>query len=210
MALAVIGAGFPRTGTLSLKTALEQLGFSPCHHMTEVFAHPEQWPHWDAAAEGRLGDWEDIFAPYRAVTDAPGCYFYRELAERYPDAKIVLTERDPERWYESMSATIFSQRHQGSMASSPVGPIIRKLAMRTGQAWAEEQREGPPGREQMIAAFVAHNAEVKRLIPPERLIVYQVAQGWAPLCSFLGGPVPTASFPRVNNAEEFHGIQVPA
>jgi hypothetical protein len=211
MALQVIGAGMPRTGTLSLKTALEQLGFSPCHHMTEVFAHPEQWPYWDRVGDGLTVEWEDIFGPYRATTDAPGCYFYRELAERYPDAKVVLTERDPDKWYESMAATIFSARHREGMVNSPVGAIIAKLA---GRSWAGREadllRHGPPPRERMIEMFKAHNAEVRQLIPAERLLVYQVSEGWAPLCRFLGVPQPPAPFPRVNSAEEFHSIQLPA
>ncbi len=210
MALAVIGAGYPRTGTLSLKKALEQLGFGPCHHMTEVFAHPEQWPFWHRVGDGQDVEWQDIFGTYRATTDAPGCYFYRELAERYPDAKVILTERDPERWYASMVATIFSPQHRQSLAGSPVGGIIAKLARRAMPDRDAILREGPPSRELLIGMFEAHGAEVRRVIPAERLLVYQVSEGWAPLCRFLGVQTPDAPFPRVNSAEEFHAIQLPA
>ena len=204
MALKVIGAGMPRTGTLSLKTALEQLGFGPCHHMTELFAHPEQWPLWDRIGEGEDVEWEEIFGPYRSVTDAPGVYFWRQLAARYPEAKMILTERDPERWYESMAATIFSPEHRRQLGDSPVGAIIGKLARRSWSGRDDAARQEPPSREVMIKLFEDHNAAVRAETPPERVLVYSVSQGWDPLCAFLGVPVPPTPFPRVNSAEEFH------
>lgn len=214
MSLQVIGAGMPRTGTMSQKLALEQLGFGPCHHMTEVFAHPWQWRLWDAAGDGTLKDWDEIFSVYRASTDAPGCYFWRELADRYPEAKMVLSLREPERWYESMMATIFTESHQRSMGESPIGPILRKLAGRMFPAVGPETTlvggGGPPNREQMMAGFEAHNAAVIAAIPPERLLVYRVSEGWEPLCRFLGVPVPQTPFPRVNSSEEFHAVPIPA
>ncbi len=210
MPLQVIGAGMPRTGTLSLKTALEQLGLGPCHHMTEVFAHPEQWPLWDRVGDGEEVEWEDIFGPYRSTTDAPGVFFWRQLAARYPDAKLILTERDPERWYESTAATIFSPQHREMLQGSPVGAIIGKL---TGRSWAgrdEIVRTGPPPREVMIELFEAHNAAVRSEVPAERLLVYSVSEGWDPLCKFLGVEVPDTPFPHVNSTEEFQAIEVPA
>ena len=208
MPLQVIGAGMPRTGTLSLKTALEQLGFGPCHHMTEVFAHPEQWPLWDRVGDGEEVEWEDIFGPYRSTTDAPGVFFWRQLAARYPDARLILTERDPDRWYESTAATIFSAQHREMLQGSPVGAIIAKLSR---QSWASRDdivRTGPPPREVMIELFKAHNAAVRAEAPPERLLVYSVSQGWDPLCKFLGVEVPDRPFPHVNSTEEFQTIEV--
>ena len=108
MGLSVIGAGFGRTGTLSLKNALEQLGFAPCHHMAEVFANPQQLPFWQRASAGERVDWEECFAGYRASVDWPAAYFWRELAETYPDAKVVLSTRDVDAWYESFRATILA------------------------------------------------------------------------------------------------------
>ena len=210
MALEVIGVGMPRTGTLSLKTALEQLGFGPCHHMTEVFAHPEQWPLWDRVGDGENIEWEEVFGPYRSSTDAPGVYFWRQLAERYPAAKVILTERDPERWFESMAATIFSPRHREVLGNSPVGAIIAKLARRSWSGRDDAMRSGPPSREVMIKLFQDHNAAVRAEIPPERLLVYSVSEGWDRLCAFLAVPVPDMPFPRVNSAEEFHGVATPA
>jgi hypothetical protein len=212
MALQVIGAGFPRTGTLSQKLALERLGFGPCHHMTEVFANPGSWPLWDRLGDGEPVDWDQVFDGYWSTTDAPGCWFYAELAERYPGAKVILSERDPDRWYESVSATILADAHREGMSSSPIGAIIRKLASRGmfGASTADSWESGPPDRARMIELFLAHNAAVRRAIPAERLLVFQARDGWAPLCAFLGVPVPDEPFPHVNNAEEFRAIQIPA
>ncbi len=210
MPLAVIGAGYPRTGTMSLKLALEQLGFGPCHHMTELFTHPQAWPLWEHIADGGTPDWEALFAGYRSTTDAPGCWFYRELAERYPDAKVILSERDAQSWLKSMSATIMGPAHRADLAVSPVGQLIRKLAGLMG--WAPPSGEGPAGpppAEQMMASFEAHNAEVRRVIPADRLLVFQASQGWAPLCAFLGVDVPDTPYPHVNSTEEFATVAVP-
>ncbi len=208
MSLQVIGAGMPRTGTLSLKTALEQLGFGPCHYMTELFAHPEQWPLWDRIGEGEDVEWEEIFGPYRSVTDAPGVYFWRQLAARYPEAKMILTERDPERWFESMAATIFSAQHREALGESPVGPLIAKLARRSWSRRDEALSNGPPSREVMIKLFEDHNAAVRAEIPPERLLIYSVSDGWEPLCDFLDVEAPATPFPRVNSADEFHALGI--
>lgn len=210
MPLQVIGVGMPRTGTLSLKTAFEKLGFGPCHHMVEVFSHPEQWPCWDRIGDGEKVEWEDIFGPYRSATDAPSVFFWKELIARYPDAKVVLTERDPDRWYDSVSATIFSPQHRQSLGSSPVGAIIGKLSRSSWPGRGDGPIQGPPPRELMIEMFKAHNAEVRRTLPPERLLSYRVSEGWAPLCAFLGVAVPDEAFPHVNSTEEFHALDVPA
>lgn len=209
MPLQVIGAGMPRTGTLSLKTALEQLGFGPCHHMTELFAHPGQWPLWNRIGDGEEVEWEEIFGPYRATTDAPGVYFWRQLMARYPEARLILTERDPERWYQSMTSTIFSPRHREMIQASPVGAIIAKLARRSWTGRDDALRSGPPSREVMIELFKAHNAAVRAEVPTERLLIYSVSEGWDPLCSFLGVEVPATPFPHVNSTEEFHALDVP-
>src|SRR5947208_7864431 len=107
MAIQVIGAGLGRTGTLSLKAALEELGFGPCYHMIELITHPEQVVYWEAASAGQPVDWDALFAGYQAVVDYPGCRYYRELMRHYPEAKVILTVRDPETWYESCMATIY-------------------------------------------------------------------------------------------------------
>ncbi len=198
MALKLIGAGFGRTGTLSLKLALEQIGYGPCHHMAEVMMNPGSAAYWIRAADGDP-DWETIFKGYAATVDFPGCSFWRELSQFYPDAKVLLSVRDPEKWFESTQATIFSERSVQTMSQSPMGSFLNKVA------WSKFGKH-IHDREFMIAAFKQHNAEVERVIPRERLLVYEVSQGWAPLCAFLGVPVPTEPFPRVNSREEMSSM----
>lgn len=200
MALSVIGAGYGRTGTMSLKLALEQLGFGPCHHMVEVFAHPESIPLWTAAAEGRA-DWDAIFEGYVSAVDWPTATFYEQLANHYPDAKVILTERDPESWFKSTQATIFAQFSGGAPPPEVVAadPWLNMVMKAVGDLFERRMYD----HDKLIAVFNAHNARVRDVIPPERLLVYEVAQGWEPLCRFLGVPVPDGPMPKVNSTEEF-------
>ena len=201
MTLQVIGAGFGRTGTMTLKLAFERLGFGPCHHMVEVLANPEQLPFWNRAADGEDVEWDDVYGKYGATVDWPGCYFYAELAERYPDAKVILSLRDPDRWYDSMSETILKSMGQMGLKQ---GMIPADHPMRFGGIIIADKTFGYDfSRENAIAAYERHNAEVQRRIPPERLLVFEARQGWAPLCEFLGVPVPDEPFPNTNSREEF-------
>ena len=130
MALEVIGAGLGRTGTMSLKVALEQLGFGPCHHMTELPKHPERWPLWEGFFEGQPVDWNAVFEGYKSTVDAPSCFVYRELAEFYPEAKVILTVRDPERWFESTLRTIAAPGYREKLAQTPIGKLTRLSSLR--------------------------------------------------------------------------------
>ena len=200
MSIMVIGAGFGRTGTLSLKTALEQLGLGPCHHMVELFKHPEQIPVWDAATDGAPVDWEALLAAYRSIVDWPGCHFWRELVDRYPGAKVVLTVRDPAGWYRSASETIFrfmQEKPKDDPAYQAQWRLVRKMIL--------QQTFGGSVADPELAMDVLkmHDEEVKRTVPDDRLLVYEVKEGWAPLCAFLGVPVPDAPFPKSNTTEEF-------
>lgn len=201
MSLDVIGAGFGRTGTMSLKLALEQLGFAPCYHMVEVFEHPEHAPIWQAAAAGQPTDWHALLAPYRAAVDWPVCHFWRELADAFPNAKILLTERDAESWYKSMSQTIFAFMQLA--ASEPDGPAPGSQPSMAHYIVSEKTFGGRTDHDHAIAVYKAHNEAVKRALPAERLLVYDVGQGWEPLCKFLDVAVPEVPFPRTNSAEEF-------
>jgi len=210
--LEVIGAGFGRTGTLSLKLALERLGFGPCYHMLEIVEQPWRARDWAAAARGEPIDWDRVFAGYRATVDWPGAAFWRDLVDRYPDAKVILTVRDPARWYESAQRTIFR-----AMISrgGPASRLIRSLAMSRGAPSREfveaNQRligEGTFGgrvadRDHAMAVFETHNREVKDRVPAGRLLVMEIGSGWEPLCAFLGVPVPDEPFPHVNDGDEF-------
>ncbi len=194
MTLKVIGSGLGRTGTLSLKLALEQLGLGPCHHMVEVFMHPESIPLWVAAGAGKA-DWDAIFAGYQSVVDYPGCRFWRELIDYYPDAKVLHSTRDPERWFESTQATIFAP---GSAIDNPPEPMRPFL-----EVVANEFAGRIHDRNFMVDYFKRHDEAVLATVPKDRLLVFEATQGWAPLCAFLGVPMPTAPFPRENSRADF-------
>ena len=194
MALKVIGAGYGRTGTMSLKLALEQLGFGPCYHMVEVFKNPEAPAWWLEAAEGRP-DWAKIFDGYASTVDWPSATFYKELADAYPEAKVILTERDPEAWFRSTQATIFA-RDFADMGQTTWAQMALKVV---ADLFDRQMHD----HDKLISVFKAHNARVREVIPAERLLVYDLAEGWAPLCAFLGVAVPETPMPKVNTTEEF-------
>lgn len=199
MTLQVIGAGIGRTGTYSLKLALEQLGLGPCYHMEEVLKNQAvHVPLWAAAAEGRH-DWSAIFEGYASAVDWPTAGFYRDLCKAYPSAKFVLTHRSPQSWRQSFSETI----HKLVTGEAAVPPDM--------QPWLEMARAViarngvKPGLDatELEAAYIAHNEEVQAAIPGERLLVFEVKEGWTPLCDFLGVAAPDGPFPRSNDRAEF-------
>jgi hypothetical protein len=210
----VIGAGFGRTGTASLKAALETLGFDPCYHMTEVFKHPGHAEFWQVAWRGEPVDWDGLLGAYEATVDWPACAFYAELMERYPDAKVLLSVRDPERWYQSMRSTIYelgriSSGSSLSRLSFALFFLLAFGAFKNGQCSMTEEivwRGTFDGRfedkHHAIEVFNAHNEEVRRRVPKDRLLVYEVKEGWDPLCEFLGVQEPDKPFPHLNDAAE--------
>ncbi|MFI6291848.1 sulfotransferase family protein [Nonomuraea sp. NPDC050790] len=210
--LDVIGAGFPRTGTSSMKAALERLGFGPCYHMYEVLTHPDHVDRWVAVAEGREVDWDRVLAGYRSAMDWPASHFWREQAAAYPEAKVVLTVRDPVRWHASMRTLISSgprmlaagdlppaaERVLGSMRRlAPVMDSIGRAAFGPDFSMAQDM----PPVEVAVEFFDLHTEAVKRAIEPERLLVFDVREGWEPLCAFLGAEVPDEPFPHLNDAD---------
>jgi Sulfotransferase domain len=206
MSLKVIGAGFGRTGTLSLKLALEELGLGPCYHMIEVNAHPEHDPLWLAVARGETFDWRPMLQGYPSTVDWPTTYIWKELAAANPQAKIVLTVRDPEAWYESAAATIFARMLEfEALRSDPdaVDPARRRHMEMINTLIVENTFGGSLAKEHAISVFNAHNEEVRRLVPPARLLVYESAEGWDPLCAFLDIPVPATPYPKVNTTDDF-------
>ncbi len=201
MVLSVIGVGFGRTGTLSLKLALEALGFKPCYHMLDVIQNPDHIPIWNDAADGKPVDWDKLFKGYAAATDLPPAHFWKELMDYYPEARIVLTIRDSESWYESAYNTIFRQSRErdsgpGSKRTAHQD-LMHKIVI---QQTFDEQMED---RNHLIKAYEQRNEEIQRVVPPERLLVFRVSEGWGPLCQFLDKPVPTESFPKTNTTAEF-------
>jgi hypothetical protein len=199
MALKVIGAGVGRTGTYSLKLAINQLGFGPCHHMEEVLHNmPAHVPLWSAAVAGKP-DWSQIYDGYESAVDWPTACFFGELVKEYPSAKFVLTQRDPERWADSFGSTIYkllAGRDQAPEEMRAWLDMANDVIAKTGF---------PPNldRDGLMEAFIAHNDAVKEAIPAGQLLVFEVKQGWEPLCTFLDAPIPLDEFPRTNDRGEF-------
>jgi len=195
MTLSVVGAGLGRTGTASLKIALEQLLGGRCYHMSEAFGNPANPPLWLDAAKGRP-NWDKIFTGYVACVDYPACNFWRELAAYYPKAKVLLSVRDADKWFESTRETILSDAVRKLEEQMPDKKFFDELVNR--------DFVGHFGDRAFITSyFKRHTDEVKRAIPKERLLVYEVGQGWEPLCKFVGVPVPKNPFPNVNSREDF-------
>lgn len=194
MPLKLIGAGLGRTGTLSLKFALERIGFGPCYHMTEALLNPHAPDMWLRAADGNP-DWEATFDGFASTVDFPGCTFWPELAEYYPDAKVLLSVRDPDQWFESTQATIFSEPAMRMIERTPMREFLYKTTWRMFEGQLHDH-------DAMVKALERHNTEVQKTIPASRLLVYDVSQGWEPLCRFLDVPVPDTPFPRANARTE--------
>ncbi|MBV9044290.1 MAG: sulfotransferase family protein [Alphaproteobacteria bacterium] len=200
MPLKVVGAGFGRTGTRSLKEALEMLGFGPCHHMMEVFMNAEtQVPFWDRVATGQKFDWEEGLGKYQSACDWPSCTFYKELADYYPQSKVILSLRDPKSWYKSVTSTILpAMKKPVDGAAGPRLPGVFGPKLMGEGTFHNDFSEA-----NMIAVYERHNEEVKRTIPRDRLLVFEAKDGWEPLCKFLGVPVPDKPYPNMNTTEEF-------
>lgn len=197
MSVKVIGAGFGRTGTTSLKFALEKLGFSKCHHMVEVFQNPHQAGQFIEASKGGTVDWDSVFDGYQATCDWPSCLFWRELSDYYPDAKVILSVRDPESWYRSMSETLIPITH--AMLENAEIPnrdmVLEIFFRRTFSGNIDDKKH-------VLDVFERHNQMVRDTIPPERLLEFDAKEGWEPLCAFLGVPVPDEPYPKANAMEE--------
>ncbi|MFO1075599.1 MAG: sulfotransferase [Geminicoccaceae bacterium] len=190
--LAVIGAGFAGTGTGPLAAALERLGFGPCHDLQALVRQPGLIPAWEEAVDGAIPDWDRLLAGYASTVGWPGCHFWREFADRYPAARLILTLREPHAWYRRASATLFRERAERPPAE-PAARAVRQLARRM---ILQQTFGGSAGDEALaIEALRLHEAEVRRAIAPERLLAFDVAEGWAPLCRFLGAEIPKTPFP---------------
>ena len=198
MSLSIIGAGLGRTGTLSLKSALEQLGFEPCFH--GLNGSRQVLEQVMGAVNSAAPDWDEVFRGYRAAVDVPTYWVYRELARKYPAAKVILTVRDRDAWLESTQALVHSFE---SVTFAPEARALRTglrekmLSGAFGGAVAQMTRARDD--DSRIAAYEQHNAEVRGCIPADRLLVFDVKEGWLPLCKFLGVPVPVTPFPRLNS-----------
>jgi hypothetical protein len=201
MALKVFGTGFGRTGTNSLKLALEHLGFGPCHHMYEIRDDPGQLHFWQKAAAGELPDWDAAFAGYSSSVDWPSVFFWREITAHYPDAKVIHSHRPEDAWLRSIHATI----HPTMRDRDSIEPGNRRNLVEMCQKLIGDQTFG--GRlgeaDHALSVYRAHDAAIRAAFSPERMLVLDVAEGWTPLCAFLGVAVPDVPFPFVNRSQEF-------
>jgi len=194
----IIGAGFGRTGTLSLKTALEELGFGPCYHMQGMMSsHRDHIPLWSAVADGELSEEEfkAMLKDYNSGVDWPVCIFYKELMEMYPESKIILTVRSPESWYSSFSETIMQTVVKWNLI---MALLFRSVLVMMNKVVYDRVFHGRKDREYCTKIFIEHIEQVKATVPKERLLVFDVKEGWKPLCQFLGVEEPNTPFPRMN------------
>lgn len=198
MALKIIGAGLGRTGTASMKIALEKLGFGPCYHMSEVLARPEHVQLWTEAGNGNP-DFRRIFAEFQACVDFPACIYWRELMREFADAKVILSVRDPERWYRSTQETILGPRWWNFVLDGPFGGMCEATIGKFLQGDVHSH-------DHLIETFNRHIEEVEAGVPADKLLVFQARDGWAPLCAFLGVPVPDEPYPHVNSEAETQAL----
>lgn len=202
MSLKIVGAGFGRTGTLSMKAALETLGFGPCYHMAEVIQHPEHDRVWLAATRDQGVNYDDVFANYQATVDWPAASFWRDILAQYSGAKVLLTLRDPEAWYQSVSNTIYNAL---TREPNPESPVTKEHRTMTRELILERVFDGRfEDKDHAINVFNTHNNTVKAQVPADRLCVYETGSGWEPLCEFLGVSVPDEPFPHTNTTAQFN------
>lgn len=199
MSLKIIGAGPGRTGTLSLKTALEHLGYGPCHHMKSCFEGRQQTRWFLQAAQGDYVDWRQVFVGYEAAVDWPAAAYYQELLEVFPDAKVIFSDRSPEDWYESVASTIFRVLPAIPGWLRRTVPHINRVALMVDKTvWKNELNDQFENRAAMLDFFKRRRQEVIEAVPPQQLLIHSAAEGWGPLCAFLGVEVPSISYPWVN------------
>ncbi len=195
----IIGAGFGRTGTMSLAAALEQLGFDPCYHMLEVLKHPSHIKTWQAAADGQKINWKQFLGRYKAGLDYPLAAFYKELIEVFTEAKVILTVRDPEHWYESTRETIYRGAAFPEWLTKILPPFRGMQHMLQSTIWDKLFDGRFEGRQYAIQVFNDHIENVKRAVAKEKLLIYNINEGWKPLCGFLNVPIPEKPFPHIND-----------
>ena len=212
MALQVIGTGQARTGTTSLKEALEHLGFGKCYHMFELMNHPDQLIYFEKAERGEEVNWDELLEGYHSACDMPIIGYYKQVIEKYKDAKVIHTTRDAESWYKSMTDTVFwavkpsPGRILNMMIRLPFSSTLRKrlrILKYNGRMVHKFFGKDLKNKEKVISYFNEYESQVYKTIPKEKLLVYNVKSGWEPLCKFLNVPVPSMPFPKSNTKDEF-------
>ena len=199
----VFGAGFGRTGTMSLKFALEKLGIGPCYHMREVVSRPSHIKLWYDISRGEDPNWNRLFSGFNSAVDFPVCLFYEQLINKFPDAKFILTLRDFDTWYISTANTIYKVPSiLPNWFKMVVYPIRMFIAMQVNLIWVGLFKNNFSDRESTKLIYYEHIECVKKIIPTDKLLIYNVKEGWGPLCEFLDVEVPGIPFPKVNDTAE--------
>lgn len=206
----LIGAGLPRTATLTQRASLEILGLAPCYHMQNVFADMSQVGRWRDVLDGRIRA-ADILDGYPAMVDWPGSYYYRELMQAYPEAKVLLSVRDGMSWARSMQQTIWGLFYDDTLirhvsdARMKVDPVWATYIEMMKEMWRRtELLDGEATTlEFMASAMERFNADVRATVPADRLLEWSPADGWEPLCAFLDRPVPDEPLPHINDSAQF-------
>lgn len=201
MSLKIIGSGFGRTGTKTVCDVLDTLGFGPVHHMTEVFGHPEQVPHWKALVSGEPVDFEKLFEGYVSQVDWPGAWCWEQSMAAFPEAKVLHTERPEEEWWNSFDATI--RKRMTTTGIGNAAPHLTDLNGVLKKGFRKFVASDPTDKASVLEAYRRNNEKVRDVVPADRLLVFNVADGWEPLCRFLEVPVPEVPFPHRNQRDEF-------
>lgn len=215
MSLNIIGAGLSRTGTTTIRRVIEELGLGPCYNSGELFTHPRGIEFWEALEQGRTVDFDKFFSNYNAIIGFPGYIFAQKILEKYPAAKVILSWRDPGEWYEDISNTVFltGPSHANKLYAKAVREFDPYLAECIDRIHAMQKRILEDGyfegrfaeKDYAVKRYIEWNEDVKKRFPPDKLLVYQVTEGWEPICNFLGVPVPDGKpFPHLNHRDTFH------
>ena len=216
MSIKIIGAGFPRTGTTTLKRCLETLGYNHVYHMKELLVNPERLHYWKQLSETGDTDWENLYEGYDATVDFPGYPWYKEHMKQYPDAKVILTVRDFEAWYKSVDNTVYRAGPQtpfekikmmGKLLINPrARNVVKCIKFFKGVFFAKELQGKFLDKEYAKQVWENHISDVKAYVPQEKLLVYDVRDGWGPICKFLGVPEPAEPLPHLNKKENFKAM----
>lgn len=199
----IIGAGFPRTGTMSLKHAIEHLRGAKCYHMIEFVRQSSHITFWQKAFAQKEVSWTDFLKDCSGIVDFPGSLFIEQLLRSYPNAKVVLTVRDEQQWFESMKSTVLATRKKNKEVPPELKDIMKNLGSMRELIWDRHFEGRQLERDYMIAQYRKHNQTVRRLVPPEQLLEMEISEGWDSLAKFLGG-TPSIDFPYANKRDEFH------
>lgn len=220
----ILCLGAARTGTASLGAALNELGIERVHHGLKVFKEAWQWDFFDLAADATFpnlksytgrpftrADWDYLMRHYDAITDL-GSFFAVSLLAAYPDAKVILVERDIERWHKSVSVLFEPWTHRSRrLAMRIIGPLAESksglASFKMCMGWTESEKPKALCKNAR-AAYVRHYETIRATVPKEQLLEYRLTDGWEPLAKFLGkkAPGPGVPFPHVNDAKEFKKV----